>query len=279
VLEINQIHQGDSSVLLKQIEDGIIDLTVTSPPYDNLRDYNGYIFDFETIAKELYRITKEGGVVVWIVGDQTINGSETGTSFIQALFFMNVGFCLHDTMIYCKENYAILTHNRYEQQFEYMFIFSKGKIETTNLIKDKINKHFGKRTNVSKREKDGTTILKKDKIVKEFGLRPNVWFYKTRKNDINTKINHPAIFPEELAKDHILSWSNLRDIVLDPFVGSGTTCKMAKQNGRRFIGIDISKEYVDICNKRLKQKTMFEIAEKRDTLNSYMEVSADSSQS
>jgi len=253
-MELNKIYQGDCLELMKQLENNSIDLVITSPPYDNLRDYKGYTFNFEEIAKELFRIIKDGGIVVWVVGDAIIKGSETGSSFKQALFFINCGFKLHDTMIYAKENYAILTHNRYEQQFEYMFIFSKGKPKTINLIKDKKNKHFGKRTNVSKREKDGTVILKKDRVVKEFCIRPNIWFYQTRKNDVKNKIEHPAIFPEQLAKDHILSWSNEGDIILDIMCGSGTTCKMALKNNRNFLGFDISKEYCKIANERIQKE-------------------------
>ena len=136
-MEINKIYCADNVIFMKEnIPSNFIDLTVTSPPYDNLRAYNGYSWDFESVAQELYRITKDGGVVVWVVGDATIKGSETGTSFKQALYFKEIGFKLHDTMIYQSDK-PPLTHNRYEQKFEYMFVFSKGRPKTFNPIMEK----------------------------------------------------------------------------------------------------------------------------------------------
>ena len=109
--------QGDCLEKMQDIQDSSIDLTVTSPPYDNLRSYNGNNalwgeHVWKAAIKDLYRVTKDGGVVVWVVGDATIKGSETGTSFKQALWAMECGFRLHDTMIYAKNNYMPLTHNR-----------------------------------------------------------------------------------------------------------------------------------------------------------------------
>jgi len=257
-MELNKIYQGDCLSVLKDINDNYIDLTVTSPPYDNLRTYNGFTFDFENIAKELYRVTKIGGVVVWVVGDATINGSETGTSFKQALYFKDIGFNLHDTMIYKKINYIPLTHKRYEQAFEYMFIFSKGKIKTFNPIKE--NTIYGGRaiTRSNRYENHAVRGRKFKASVNSEKYRCNVWEYKigtgcTTKDKI--AFEHPAIFPEKLAEDHILSWSNKNDIILDPMCGSGTTCKMALKNNRNFIGIELSQEYCDIANKRIKEYT------------------------
>ena len=238
---LNKVICGDCLEVMKDIPDKSIDLTVTSPPYDNLRTYNGYTFDFEGIAKELYRITKEGGVVVWVVGDATIKGSETGTSFKQALYFKEIGFNLHDTMIYEKNSASYPAHkksSRYTQIFEYMFVFCKGKIKTHNLICDKKNKWAG--------YKDFSGKIKNP--VPNFSPRNNIWKYTTSFND---KTDHPAVFPEELAQDHILSWSNEGDTILDPMAGSGTTLKMAKKNNRNYIGIEMSPEYIDIINKRL----------------------------
>jgi site-specific DNA-methyltransferase (adenine-specific) len=230
-------------------------LTITSPPYDDIRDYNGYNFNDEilsNIIKQLYRITANGGVVVWIVGDATTNGSESGSSFKQALKFMEAGFKLHDTMIYEKNTSSFPAKrngNRYTQIFEYMFVFCKGKLKTANLICDKPNKwaghtNWGKNTN---RLKNGELQETSDiKPVPDFSPRNNIWKYNVGKGFNSTdkeSHEHPAIFPEKLAEDHILSWSAEGDIVLDPFSGSGTTCKMAKKNGRKYIGIDISKEY------------------------------------
>jgi len=247
----NEIVQGDCLEVMKSMDPDSIDLTVTSPPYDNLRDYKGYEFDFEGIAKELYRITKSGGVVVWVVGDQTIKGSETGTSFRQALYFKEVGFNLHDTMIYRKLNPIPLTHNRYEQGFEYMFVVSKGRPKTFNPLLEQCRttgaythkRNTGRVKESATRNRDEVTITKKTKY------KSNVCDYVIGSKKGETG-NHPAIFPEKLANDHIISWSNEEDTVLDPMCGSGTTCKMAKMNNRNYIGIEVSAEYAEIARRR-----------------------------
>ena len=252
MIEVNKIYNGNCLELMKEIDDNIVDLTVTSPPYDNLRDYKGYLFDFESIAKELFRVTKEGGVAVWIVADATIKGSETGTSFKQALFFKEIGFRLHDTMIWNKTKMP-QNHDRYEQGFEYMFILSKGKPKTFNGIRDKNNVEVGKTAHASFRDKDGlvkkTSSFNKTKIA-ELGLRTNVWKHNPCLGKLDRN-GHPAPFPEKLIEDHILTWSNEGDLILDPLCGSGTTCKMAYVNNRRFIGFEISSEYCLIANNRL----------------------------
>ena len=238
------------------LPDDSIDLTVTSPPYDDLRKYNGYSFNFADVAKELYRVTKKGGVVVWVVGDKTHRGSETGTSFKQALYFMEIGFNLHDTMIYAKKNYVPLTHNRYEQQFEYMFVFSKGKLSTFNPIKEP-TKEAGRISRLRHR-KNGSEIRDgsgKGRPIQKEKIKPNIWFYGVGKG-VTTKdtiaFEHPAVFPESLVQDHILSWSNGGDIVFDPFMGSGTTAKMASLNNRKYLGFEVSEEYVRIADIRIK---------------------------
>lgn len=255
----NQFYIGDSVQVMKDmLPDESIDLTVTSPPYDTLRDYNGFQFDFETMLSELYRVTKQGGVLVWVVGDQVVKGSETGTSFQQALYAITYNWNLHDTMIYEKAG-VLPSKGRYIQCFEYMFIFSKGKPKTFNPIMDRKNiwggtKTFGK---ASFRNQDGTLTKTTQKNVAEYGQRMNIWRYANgygfgQKDKI--AYNHPATFPEKLAEDHIISWSNPGDIVLDPMCGSGTVCKMAFLNNRKFIGIDISEEYINnICQPRLQQ--------------------------
>ena len=256
---INKIINEDSTNALKKLPANSINLTVTSPPYDDIRDYNGYNFNntvTNNIIIELFRITKEGGVVVWVVGDSTTNGSETGTSFRQALKFIDAGFKLHDTMIYEKNTSSFpakRSGNRYTQIFEYMFVFCKGNITKANLICDKPNKwaghtNWGKNTN---RLKNGNLQETTDiKPVPDFSPRNNIWHYNIG-NGFNSSDKeshyHPAIFPEKLAEDHILSWSNEGDIILDPFSGSGTTCKMAKKNKRIYIGIDISEEYCKLA--------------------------------
>jgi len=256
---VNKILCGACQEVLASLKEECVDLTVTSPPYDNIRDYKGYSFeeeDFRAIVRQLFRVTKKGGVVVWIVGDATMKGSESGTSFRQALGFMEGGFKLHDTMIYEKNTSSFparRTGKRYTQIFEYMFVFCKGKIKTGNLICDKPNKwagwtNWGKNT---QRGKDGKLKKTKDiKPVPEFSPRNNIWRYNVGKgfnSSDKESHSHPAIFPEKLAEDHILSWSNEGDVVLDPFVGSGTTCKMAKKNKRHYIGIDISEEYCNLA--------------------------------
>lgn len=229
-------------------------MTVTSPPYDNLRTYNGFEWDFEGIARELFRVTKDGGVVVWVVGDATVNGSETGTSFRQALYFKEVGFNIHDTMIYKKNKVPVYDprHHRYKNDFEYMFIFSKGKPKTFNPIKDVPVKSSGQITRVQQRLPDGS--FRRDRVIQrgEWQARGVVWEYVTGIED-KIAYEHPAVFPEKLAEDHIVSWSNPGDIVLDPFGGSGTTAKMAILNGRNFISIDISEEYCEIARKRIEE--------------------------
>jgi len=252
---INQIHCGDCLVIMPLIPDGSIDLAVTSPPYDNLREYKGYTFDFPAIAAELYRVTKNGGVVVWVVGDATINGSETGTSFRQALGFMEIGFNLHDTMIYLKD-VPPQNGNRYEQQYEYMFVLSKLPPKTFNPLRTQKLWQDNRLRKKYLRNTDGSFTIgspKKDKT-KVIG---NVWYYevgggKTTVDKI--AYNHPAIFPDKLAQDHILSWSNAGDIVLDPMCGSGTTCKAAVKLKRRYIGIDVSEDYCQIAHQRIKQE-------------------------
>lgn len=248
-METNYIKNCDCVEGMKRLPDESVDLTVTSPPYDNLRTYNGYSFDFESVARELYRITKEGGVVVWVVGDQTVKGSETGTSFRQALFFMEAGFNLHDTMIYEKAQACYGSNLCYLQAFEYMFVFSKGKPKVINFIRDRKNKRHGVESmSVSGLSKDGKKADRHRKEMKEYGKRKNIWRYGVG----GGKTGHPAVFPEQLAYDHIVSWSNEGDIVLDPFIGSGTTGKMAAKAGRRYIGFEISEEYCEIARKRIQ---------------------------
>ncbi len=244
---MNKIICGDALHKLKELEDESVDLTVTSPPYDNLRTYNGYTFDFEGIAKELYRVTKQGGVVVWVVGDETKNFCESLSSFKQAIYFNKIGFNLLDTMIYYKQNYAPAypTLRRYANQFEYMFVFSKGKPKTFNPIQ--LKKVENRNGMSGFRQKDGSVIKKIVKTNGNLKDTSNVWSMPVGFKNLG----HPAVFPEKLAEDHILSWSNEGDIVLDPMCGSGTTCKMAKLNNRKYIGIEISEEYIKIAEARI----------------------------
>jgi DNA modification methylase len=244
---------GDCLDRFAEIPDGSVDLTVTSPPYDNLRTYNGSLEWGEHVWKpvfsELYRVTKTGGVVVWVVNDATINGSETGTSFKQALYAKDIGFNLHDTMIWVKPNPMPMTHNRYEQAFEYCFIFSSGKLKTWNPLYDKCKNAGKKRSGTFQHAGDGVRTQKhKMGSCSDIKQKPNVWVTANFNKSL-----HPAIFPEQLAKDHVLSWSNEGDTVLDCFLGSGTTGKIALLNNRKFIGIEKEQKYFDIAVQRIKE--------------------------
>ena len=234
---------------MKRMPDSFVDLVVTSPPYDNLRTYNGYSFDFESVAKELFRIMKQGSIIVWVVGDATVNGSEIGSSFKQALYFKEIGFNLHDTMIWHKPNaMPNVDKSRYCQSFEYMFVFSKGKPKTTNLrmIPTKNAGKVIKRTTLQTQN-----CNKANRVDKTNDKRIDFNVYTLNVGG-KKEAEHPAIFPEQLANDHIITWSNEWDIVYDPFAGSGTTGKMAILNKRKCIMSEISSEYCEIIRKRLE---------------------------
>ena len=262
MLKVNEIYNCDCLQGLKSLDNGSIDLTVTSPPYDDLRTYdNTCTWNFEVfkpIAEELYRVTRDGGVVVWVIGDAAKDGSETGSSFRQALYFQEIGFKLHDTMIYEKNSStfpARLTSKRYSQIFEYMFVFVKGKKirDDIKLIADKRNKWAGWTNWGEHSQYDIDGKLNKTSNIKpiaEFSLRTNIWCYPVSFND---KTGHPAVFPEKLAEDHILSWSVEGDTVLDPFMGSGTTAKMAMLNGRNYIGFEVNTDYYNVAKERIKK--------------------------
>lgn len=241
---------------MKALDAECIDLTVTSPPYDNIRTYNGYIFDYKATLDQIYRVTKRGGVCVWVVSDQTINGSESGTSFKQALYAMGIGFNLHDTMIWEKTTCAFPESTRYSPLFEYMFVFSKGKPKTFNPIIDRKNKWGGALVHGTFRQADGKmrerSAAWKESMVKEYGARFNVWQITEEKNN---KTGHPAVFPLQLAQDHIISWSNKGDVVLDPFTGSGTTAIAAYNLGRDFIGYEVNKTYYEKAKERIEDFT------------------------
>ena len=246
-MEINKIYNENCLETMAKMPDNFIDLTVTSPPYDDLRIYNGYCFDFENVAKELLRVTKQGGVVVWNVNDATKNGSESLTSLKQVLFFNQIGFNV-ETMIWEKTGSGCLGSNKfYGQNFEYMFILTKGIPKTTNLICDRENKVKSGRVKVNGGlDKTGKG---KDRIVerKPFGKRNNIWRFDTQKNS-----DHPAPFPEQLANDHIISWSNENDLIYDPFMGSGTTGIACKNLNRNFIGIELNEDYYLTAKKRVE---------------------------
>ena len=254
-MNINTIYNENCLDTMSRMPDGFIDLVVTSPPYDDMRTYDGYSFDFEPIAEALFRVIKEDGVVVWVVGDRNIDGSESGTSFRQALGFMEIGFKLFDTMIYLKSNpnTGATGERGYHQAFEYMFVFSKGHIQTKNWLKDKPNKTSGVVYSMGAKREHGKRETVPNSILKSFGRRTNVWQYVIGGGSVRDKdaFEHPAIFPEKLVKDHILSWSNKGDLVYDPFMGSGTTAVVSRDLGRNYIGSEISSKYCDIIHRRL----------------------------
>ena len=261
---MNKIYNENCLETMAKMPDNFIDLTVTSPPYDDLRTYNGYCFDFENVARELFRVTKQCGVVVWVVKDATINGNKSLTSFKQCLYFQSIGFNVYDTMIYSKTSGGLPHKGRYRDAIEFMFVLSKGKPKTTNLIKDRKNKYGGTYTfgKTTVREKDGVLGDRKQRLVEELGYRYNIWEYATGKGNTTSDtfaFEHPAMFPEQLANDHIISWSNENDIVYDCFAGSGTTAKMSILNNRNWIASEISSEYCEIIKERIKiDKGLFE---------------------
>ena len=266
MIESNKIYNESCLETMSKMDIESIDLVLTSPPYDDLRTYNkfvtgnktefnGYSFPFEDIAKELYRITKPGGVVVWVVGDATNKGSETGTSFRQALFFKECGFDLYDTMIYQKTGTPFPQKDRYNQIFEYMFIFSKGKPKTFNPVMKKNITAGAVRNSRKFRNAEGEMIPGfNGKPVNEWGVENNIWvirngMYKSSKDIV--AFEHPAIFPEELALKHIISWTLENDLVYDPFMGSGTTAKCSIQLNRNWIGSEIDNDYYELIKKRM----------------------------
>lgn len=249
---INSIITDNCINFMSQLDDNIIDLTVTSPPYDNLRNYKGYTFHFEDIAKQLFRITKKNGVLVWVVGDKIVKGNRTLTSFKQCLFFQEIGFNVHDVMIYKKKNTPFMRSNAYTNCHEFMFVLSKGTPKIFNpILENTVRNGFEKVVANKGADAVNKKVLKE---LKKEKTKTNIWEYAVGLNG-STKdkdaFAHPAIFPEKLAEDHILTWTNPHDLVFDPMCGSGTTCKMAKKNNRNYIGCDISQDYVDIANKRL----------------------------
>ena len=261
MIELNRIYNEDCIRTMDRMPRDFIDLVVTSPPYDGIRDFKeddgAGRWDwnkFKETVCYLHRVMKEGGVIVWVISDRVIDGDENCDSFKQALYFRESGFKLHDTMIYLKRGgcaNADITH--YWNGFEYMFVFVKGKIKTANLLRDRKNRQALAPSSGTRRGQDGD-LRKVMAGQEEFGRRTNVWTYDVGFGKVSkdrVAHDHPAIFPEALARDHIVSWTNEGDLVYDPFMGSGTTAKVAKQEKRNYIGSEVSKDYCDIADKRL----------------------------
>lgn len=249
---VNTISEDNAVDFMGNLPPDCIDLTVTSPPYDDLRSYKGYKFDYEAIAQALYRVTKDGGVVVWVVGDKIKKGNRSLTSFKQALYFQEVGFNVHDVMIYKKKNTPFMRSNAYTNCFEFMFVFSKGSPKTFNALKEQtVRQGFEKMPANKKADGINKKVLSK---LNDFKSRNNIWEYAVGLGGTTSDriaFQHPAVFPEKLAEDHILSWSKPNDLVFDPMAGSGTTLKMAIKNQRNFLGCEISPDYVAIAQQRI----------------------------
>ena len=255
---LNQIFNEDCAITMGKMQKDSIDLILTSPPYDDMRSYNPLSEEkFQSIAEQFFSVLKPGGALVWIVKDQTVDGSETGTSFRQALAFMDIGFKLFDTMIYETSPRGILGGSiGYWQVSEYMFVFSKGKLGKINMIEDRKNVSIRGVEQTKTRQRDGSFKYGTTGVTAEYGRRTNIWHYYTG-NNRTTKdkyaFGHPAMFPEKLAHDHIVSWTDEGDVVYDPFMGAGTTAKMAIKARRQYIGSEIDAEYCKICDRRIKE--------------------------
>jgi DNA modification methylase len=251
-MTLDQIICGDNVEVISTLPDECIDLVVTSPPYDDLRTYGGHSWNFEALAAQLVRVLKPGGVIVWVVADATVNGSETGTSMRQALRFMEIGLNLHDTMIWVKDGGGAIGSNLcYTQNWEYCFVLSKGRPKTVNLLRDKVNISAGQdKSGVGRRDANGEHKIEKRAISSELSRRNNWWLIVPEIGE------HPAVFPEKLTSGHVQTWCNPGDVVLDPFAGSGTTLKAAKELNRHWLGIEINPAYVEICHKRLAQDVL-----------------------
>lgn len=253
MIDLNKIYNQNCIETMSRMSDEIVDMTITSPPYDDLREYNGYHFPVEEIAAQLFRVTKPGGVVIWVVGDRTVKGSESLTSFEHAFRFREAGFRVHDTMIYAKNNpIPSDCGKRYRQCFEYMFCFSKGQPKTFNPLTQKIKQE--KAFKSFRITKVGRNDLAHDHVAPKERKMNNIFYYNVGTSSSKDKVafNHPAIFPEQLVEDQIRTWTNEGELVYDCFMGSGTTAKVAHLLKRRWIGSEISREYVQIASERLE---------------------------
>ena len=260
-MDLNQVYEADCAEFMDGMEPDTVDLTVTSPPYDDLREYHGFKFDSSATIGGLYRVTKPGGICVWIVGDK-VNGGHSLTSFRHGLLFAELGWVMHDVMIYQKQNTPFTRPMAYTKSFEYMFVASKGKPKTFNPL-TQTSKWAGYRAQRTARMPDGSLKQLGPSKVNPVKVRTNVWPYSTGMGNTTTDkyaYEHPAMFPEKLAEDHVRSWSNPGDLVFDPMCGAGTTLKMAKLCGRRWVGCDISAEYVEIARRRTDEARQSKLA-------------------
>ena len=252
---------GDCVELLPTLPQA--DLILTSPPYGTMRDYGGHEFDWRVVADAIVPALAPGGVLVWIVKDQTIDGSKSGESFRQALYFLDAGLRLHDVLIYRKAANSNPTPNRVFQDSEFMFVFSNGAPRTANITKDVPSLWAGTTRGINgtgRSSKGNNPTSPGKRLIGPYKNRGTVWEYLVGYGhsapDFLDAHDHPAIFPLTLAKDHISMWTNPGDLVIDPMCGSGTTLRAAKDLNRRYIGIDIHAPYVALAEQRLSQQAM-----------------------
>jgi site-specific DNA-methyltransferase (adenine-specific) len=256
---VDQIIHNDCVSEMATLPDNCIPLTVTSPPYDKLRRYGGQRWSFETfekVARQLFRLTMPGGVVLWVVQDGTVDGSLTGTSARQWLYFQQIGFDLNSVLILATRGWRSQT-SRYANQFHFGFVLSKGRPRAFHPIRDRINSTAGQRLRCSRRSASGeaVTTYNGDRRLGLHGYRANVWFYdvgggKSTKDRYASR--HEALMPEQMARDLIISWSRPGDLIFDPFCGAATTCKMALLSHRHYLGIEAHALYYRLALRRMR---------------------------
>ena len=274
-IQVNKIICEDNITYLKTLPDECIDFVITSPPYDALRDYNGYKLDLHGLGVELLRVLKDGGICVMVIQDSTRDFAKSLTSFRTIVDWCdNIGFRLFECNIYNRQGTeGAWWKKRFRVDHEYMPIFLKGK-RPQYFDKENIkipSKHGGKiMTGANIRTKNGQTGSRKVKINPTKCPGTVMTFGNTCGGESKLKSKHPAVFPNMLAYDMIECFCPEDGTVLDPFNGSGTTTLAAKCLGRNYIGIDVSEEYNKIARERLEteiiyRKTVKEVSQEIDT--------------
>ena len=252
---------GDCLNIMKKIEENTFDLIVFSPPYDSLRKYNDYTFDLKKTGEQIFRVLKDGCLCAMVIQDQTKNFGKSLTSFRTAVDWVDrIGFKLFETVIYRKHGIEGAWWNkRFRVDHEYIHLFLKGE-KPRYFNKDPLripSKHGGKTmVGSGNRKTDGTTTKTTTIHVNKMKCRGTVWDYLNAGDKNKLKQQHPAVFPDKIPYDIISCFSPVKGLVLDPFVGSGSTCVMAKKLDRFYTGIDISSKYIEIAKKRLKEVQM-----------------------
>jgi DNA modification methylase len=253
---INKTHCAESSVALKKLPDNCIDIVVTSPPYDRIRDYNGFECNLHNIGEQLSRVLKDGGIIVMVIQDQTKDFGKSLTTFRTILDWCdNFNLKLFETVIYKKHGAeGAWWTKRFRVDHEYIPVFLKGK-RPAYFTKEHLkipSKHAGKTmTGCATRLTNGSTLKSKKLKINPTKCRGTIWDYVTCGDGGKLKHEHPATFPDKIPVDFIETFCPPGGIVLDPFMGSGTTALAALNLGRNFLGFDISNEYVSLANKRV----------------------------